>query len=149
MIYTSTGTTDRRPAEFVNFHTKLEENSKIRLIFKCGGFPSEIKIRLDSAAPHRRSSSSSGLLKREDWSTLPRAEQVRRPLPRYLARGTVRVRSPISCFHARSLCSYQYHFHAVLRTRYTTVFNAITRKLSSFNCFHAVHVKNVPRRFMC
>ena len=79
---------------------------------------------------------------------LPRAEQVRRPLQRCLARGKVRVRSPISRFHARTLYSYQYHFHAVLRKRYTTVFYAITRKVSSFNCFHAVHMKNVPRRFL-
>ena len=61
LIYTSTGTTDRRPAELVSFHTKLEEKPKIRVIFKCGGFASGIKIRLDSAALHRRSFSSSRL----------------------------------------------------------------------------------------
>ena len=121
LIYTSTGTTDRRPAELVSFHTKLEEKPKIRVIFKCGGFASGIKIRLDSAALHRRSSSSSELLNRKDCFTLPRAEQVSRPLPRNPARSTVRAKSPVWRFHVRSSYSYQYYFHAVRGKRYTTV----------------------------
>ena len=53
----------------------------------------------------------------------------------------------MSRFHARSLYSYQYHFHAVRRKRHTTVFYAITRKVSSFNYFHAVRMNNVQDYF--
>ena len=94
----------------MNSSSSTRMSRKTCHIFKCGGICSKINIILDRAAPHRRSSSSSGLLKREDCFTLPRAEQVRTPLPRYHARSTVRARSPISRFHARSLYSYQYHY---------------------------------------
>ena len=87
MIYTWTGTSERPRID-----VQLSSSSSTKLLrkihhnFKCGGIYSNINISLDSVAPHRRSSSSSELLKREDCFTLPRAEQVRRPLSRYLAR---------------------------------------------------------------
>ena len=150
MIYTSTATTERPRID-----VQLSSSSSTRILrkiqhsFMCGGIPPKLKIGLNSAAPHRRSSSSSGLLKREDCFILPRAYQVRRPLSRYLARSTVRARSPISRFQARSSYSYHYHCHAVRRKRHTTVFYAITRKASSINYFLAMHMKNVPRLFLC
>ena len=91
-------------------------------IFKYWGISYKIKISLDFAAPHRRSSSSFGLLKRQDRFTLPRAEQVRKPLSRYHACSTVRVKNPIPRFHPRSSYSYQYRFRAVRRKRHATVF---------------------------
>ena len=81
---------------------------------------SKIKTSLDSAPSHLRPSSKSGLFKREDCFTLPRAEQVRGPLSCNNARSTAGAKSPDSCFQARSSYSYQHYVHAVRGKRHTT-----------------------------
>ena len=55
---------------------------------------------------------------------------LRRPLPRYHARSTARVRIPVSSFHARSSYSYQHCFYA-LRGSVTRLFLRSRAKLVS------------------
>ena len=101
---------------------QLLQESRRKFQVRRNFFKNKIKISLDSAAPYRHPSSSSGLLKSEDCFTLPRAEQVGRPLSRCHAYSTVRARSSVSLFRARSSYSYQHHFHAVRGKRFTTAF---------------------------
>ena len=105
-------------------HQVLQESRGKTPLFKYGAISSKIKMILDSAAPHRRSSSSSGLLKRQYCFTLPYAEQVRGPLSRYHVRITVRGTSPASRLHAR------------VRTR-------------TNNTTFTLYVGNVTRLFLC
>ena len=122
---------------------------KVHHIFKCGEFSSKNRDHsLDLAAPHRHSSSSSGLLKREDCFTIPRAEQARRPLSRYYARSTVRVRNQTTLPRSKVVLVPLSLSQCTRETSYVC-FHAIISKVSSFNATFTVHIKNVTRLFLC
>lgn len=58
--------------------------------------------------------------------------------PRYQARSTGRLRSPVSRLHARSLYSYQQYFHAVRAKKVAVLFMYYHTRTTFQDRFHAI-----------